>query len=180
MTSTIAPIIRKIIKAVRTALRAIRRFAVANTRSTASLNREASRFCWLNAWTIFIAPSTSVVTVPTAAMRSWLRVEIARTRRPSTSIGARTIGMPISIMPASFGARNSMVATQPMDMTMLRKATETVVPTTCSMMVVSTVMRDVISAGLFSSKKPGDSRRRLRWTASRMSATVLSPSQDTK
>jgi hypothetical protein len=29
----------------------------------------------LNAWTIFIAPSTSLVTVPTSAMRSWLRVE---------------------------------------------------------------------------------------------------------
>ena len=35
--------------------------------------------------------------------------------------------------------------------TTLRKAIETVVPTTCSMIVVSTVIRDVISAGRFSS-----------------------------
>ena len=72
------------------------------------------------------------------------------------------------------------MTTQPMPMTMLRSATETVVPTTCSMIVVSTVMREVISAGRFSSKKPGDRRSRLRCTASRMSATVRSPSQETK
>ena len=62
----------------------------------------------------------------------------------------------------------------------LRSATETVVPTTCSMIVVSTVIRDVISAGRFSSKKPGERRSRLRCTARRMSATVRSPSQETK
>ena len=39
---------------------------------------------------------------------------------------------------------------------------------------------DVISAGRFSSKKPGERRNRLRCTASLMSATVRSPSQDTK
>ena len=73
-----------------------------------------------------------------------------------------------------------MVATQPIPMTVLRSATETVVPTTCSIIVVSTVMREVISAGRFSSKKPGDMRNRLRCTARRISATVRSPSQETK
>ena len=55
-----------------------------------------------------------------------------------------------------------MVAIQPTPMTMFRSATDTVVPTTCSMIVVSTVIRDVISAGRFSSKNPGDRRSRLR------------------
>ena len=65
MTITIAPIIRKIIIAVRIARMPMRRLAVANTFSTASPKRFASRCCWLNACTIFIAPSTSLVTVPT-------------------------------------------------------------------------------------------------------------------
>ena len=65
-------------------------------------------------------------------------------------------------------------------MTMLRSATEKVVPTTCSMIVVSAVSREAISDGLFSSKKRGASRSRLRCTASRRSATTRSPSQETK
>ena len=69
---------------------------------------------------------------------------------------------------------------QAIPVTRLRSATDAVVPTTCSMIVVSTVMREVISAGRFSSKKPGDIRSRLRCTASRMSATVRSPNQETK
>ena len=63
---------------------------------------------------------------------------------------------------ASFGASARMIM-QAKARTRLRSATETVVPTTCSMIVVSTVTtRDVISAGRFSSKKPGDRRSRLR------------------
>ena len=53
-------------------------------------------------------------------------------------------------------------AIQPTPRTMLRSATDTVVPTTCSMIVVSTVIREVISAGRFSSKNPGDRRSKLR------------------
>ena len=56
----------------------------------------------------------------------------------------------------------NIVMMQPMPMIELRSATETVVPTTCSMIVVSTVIREVISAGRFSSKKPGDMRSKLR------------------
>ena len=104
MISVIAPNIRKMTIAVIIARSRMRRLAVANTRSTASAKRAVSRPCWLNAWTIFIAPSTSLVTVPTSAMRSWLRVEIARTRRPRKTIGTTTSGMPSSIMPASLGA----------------------------------------------------------------------------
>ena len=95
-------------------------------------------------------------------------------------MGPSSTGMPSSISPASLGARTNIVATQPTPMTRLRNATDTVVPTTCSMMVVSTVIREVISAGRFSSKKPGDMRSRFRCTASRMSATVRSPSHETK
>ncbi len=68
----------------------------------------------------------------------------------------------------------------PIPMTILRKATESVVPTTCSMIVVSVVIREEISDGRFSSKKAGARRSRLRWTAARMSATTRSPIQLTK
>jgi hypothetical protein len=40
-------------------------------------------------------------------------------------------------------------------------------------------MREEISLGLFSSKKPGASRNRFCCTARRMSATTRSPSHDT-
>ena len=113
-------------------------------------------------------------------MRSWLLVDTARTRRPSTMIGPTISGMPSSIMPASFGDSTNRITRQAMPMTMLRSATDTVVPTTCSMIVVSTVSREVISAGRFSSKNPGDKRSKLRCTASRISATVRSPSHETK
>ena len=68
----------------------MRFLAVLNTASVALVKRSASRSCWLKAWTIFIAPSTSPVTVPTSAMRSWLRLEMARTRRPRM-VSGRTI-----------------------------------------------------------------------------------------
>ncbi len=153
---------RKMTIAVISARTSMRRLAVVKTRSTASPKREVSRPCWLNAWTIFIAPSTSLVTVPTSAMRSWLWVEIARTRRPRMTIGRTINGTPSSSRPASLGASANRMMAQAVPMTRLRSATDTVVPTTCSMIVVSTVMRLVISAGRFSSKKPGDSRSRLR------------------
>ena len=89
-------------------------------------------------------------------------------------------GTPSSIIPASLGDSANRMAMHAVPMTRLRSATDTVVPTTCSMIVVSTVMREVISAGRFSSKKPGDMRSRLRCTARRMSATVRSPSHETK
>ena len=59
----------------------------------------------------------------------------------------------------------------------LRSATETVVPTTCSIRAVSAVMRLEISFGLFSSKKLGACRSKFCCTARRMSATTRSPSQ---
>ena len=62
----------------------------------------------------------------------------------------------------------------------LRSATERVVPTVCSMIAVSAVMRLDISFGLLVSKKDGDRRRRFVWTALRTSATTRSPSQLTK
>jgi len=68
----------------------------------------------------------------------------------------------------------------PSPMTILRSATDTVVPTTCSITAVSEVIREAISEGLFSSKKPGARLSRLRCTASRISATTRSPSQLTK
>ena len=43
----------------------------------------------------------------------------------------------------------------------LRSATETVVPTTVSMIAVSEVIREEISFGLFTSKKLGARRSRL-------------------
>ncbi len=180
MIIVIAPNIMKIMKAVISARSRIRRFAVPNTRSTDSVKRLASRSCWPNACTIFIAPSTSLVTVPTSAMRSWLRREMARTWRATTAIGPTTSTAPATTKAASLGASANRMTTHTIASTRLRSMTETVVPTTCSMIVVSTVIREVISAGRFSSKKPGDRRSRLRWTARRMSATVRSPIHDTK
>ncbi len=66
---------------------------------------------------------------------------------------------------------------QTMPMIVLRSAIETDEPTTCSIIVVSTVIRLVISAGRFSSKKAGDWRNRLRCTLRRTSATTRSPIQ---
>ena len=68
----------------------------------------------------------------------------------------------------------------PIPVIRLRSATETVVPTTCSMIAVSAVIRLLISFGLFSSKKLGGIRSRLVWTSRRMSATTRSPSHETK
>ena len=68
----------------------------------------------------------------------------------------------------------------PMAMSALRRATDTVDPTTCSMIAVSAVNRLAISLGLFSSKKEGASVSRLLCTLMRKSATTRSPSQDTK
>jgi hypothetical protein len=162
ITKVIEPKMMKIAIAVMIERTRMRRLAVAKTLCTASANLLASRFCWLKACTIFIAPRTSLVTVPTLAMRSWLRVEIARTRRPRIASGNMTRTVPTRMERASLGASANRMQTQAIPSSALRRATETVVPTTCSMIVVSTVMREVISAGLFSSKKPGDRRSRLR------------------
>ena len=105
MTRVMAVNIMAMTMAVMNARRAIRFLAVEKTVSVAAVKRWASRSCWLKAWTIFIAPNTSLVTAPTSAMRSWLRVEMARTRRPMKTIGRTISGMPSSIIPASLGAR---------------------------------------------------------------------------
>src|SRR3546814_15697329 len=61
-----------------------------------------------------------------------------------------------------------------------RSSDLSVVPTTISTTAVSAVGREAISDGRFSSNQRGASRSRLRWTAIRTSATVRSPSHDTK
>ena len=121
MIMMIDPKARKMTIAVMTARSSIRFLAVANTRSTASEKRERSRSCWLNAWTIFIAPRTSLVTVPTSAMRSWLMIETARTFRPTMVSGMTISGTPSSSRPASLGARKNRMMAQAMPMTRLRK-----------------------------------------------------------
>ena len=68
----------------------MRRRAVSNVRSTASPNRASSRGSWPNAWTTFIAPSTSAARTPTIATRSWLLREARRRRPPNTVIGPTT------------------------------------------------------------------------------------------
>ena len=100
-----------------------------------------------------------------------------RSRRPSNTIGTITSGMPSS-RPASASAparTGSRCRRSPI--TMLRSATETVVPTTFSITAVSAVIREAISEGRFSSKKRGARRSRLSCTSARMSATTRSPSQ---
>ena len=75
-----------------------------NPRSTVAVKRAASRCSWPKAWTIFIAPSTSVAVLPMSASRSWLARDKVRTRRPRPISTSRTTGMPSSSSAASFGA----------------------------------------------------------------------------
>ncbi len=104
MIAVIAPKISVMTTAVRLARSVMRRRAVAKVVSTASPKRAASRSSWPNAWTIFIAPSTSVVVAPTLATRSWLERATFSSRRPMNTIGSTTSGMPSSSMPVSLGA----------------------------------------------------------------------------
>ena len=85
----------------------------------------------------------------------------------------------MSSQAVSFGASQNSTATPMIAVSALRSATETVVPTTCSMRAVSEVMRLEISRGLFSSKKLGGMRSRFDCTARRISATTRSPSHET-
>jgi DMSO/TMAO reductase YedYZ heme-binding membrane subunit len=70
--------------------------------------------------------------------------------------------------------------TPPVPVTILRRLTEMVDPTICSMIAVSLVMREAISEGRFVSKKLGERWSRLDWVAVRRSATTRSPSHDTQ
>ena len=99
--------------------------------------------------------------VPTLATLSWLLRDAFSSRRPKKTMGRTTEGMPANSHMVRLGARPNSKITPPIPIKMLRKATETVVPTICSMIAVSAVMRLAISAGRFSSKKRGASRSRL-------------------
>ena len=83
-------------------------------------------------------------------------------------------------MTANFGASAKSEMIPPIPVSVLRKATETVVPTATSICAVSEVRREATSDGRFSSNQRGASVRRLDCTAIRTSATVRSPSHDTK
>ena len=83
----------------------MRFFAVAKLRSTAASKRAASRFSWLNAWTMRMADSVSETIAPTSAMRSWLCRERRRTRRPKMMIGRMTAGIASTSHMVSSGAR---------------------------------------------------------------------------
>ncbi len=87
--------------------------------------------------------------------------------------------MPITISAASLTDSVNRKISPPTIVKLERSATETVVPTTCSISVVSEVRREAISDGRFSSKKRGDSVSRLACTAMRRSATTRSPIQAT-
>ncbi len=91
-----------------------------------------------------------------------------------------TSGTPITIDSAIFGAKTKSRMTPPIPVSPLRNATDTVVPTAPSIREVSEVSREATSDGRFSSNHRGASRSRLDCTAMRMSATVRSPSQETK
>ena len=95
-------------------------------------------------------------------------------------IGRMISGTPITIDKAIFGAKTNSRITPPIPVRPLRSATDTVVPTAPSISAVSEVSREATSDGRFSSNQRGASRNRLACTAMRMSATVRSPSHDTK
>ena len=113
-------------------------------------------------------------------MVSWLERDSRLTRRPKSTMGATTNGTLTNTTMASFGSVTTKSATPPMNMRILRSAMETEEPITVCSRVVSVVMRDWISVGMFFSKKAGCSRIRRLNTASRMSALTRSPIQETK
>ena len=174
------PNINAITSAVRNARSRIRFFAALNVTSTASANRTPSRLSWPKACTILIAPSASEMMVPTLATLSWLVRDAFSKRRPRKTIGNTTTGIPASSQMVRLGARPNSKVTPPMPIKILRSATDTVVPTICSIIAVSAVMRLAISPGLFSSKKRGAKRNKFCCTATRMSPTTRSPNQLTK
>jgi len=155
----------------------MRRLAVSKVASTVALKRSASRVSWLKACTMRSAPRTSLMVTLMPATRSWLDREIFFSRRPNHVIGSTTTGMPISRPSIKVGISFDIRASPPIAVIELRSAMETVVPTACSISVVSDVIRLEISAGLFSSKKLGGIRSKLVCTPRRISATTRSPSQ---
>jgi hypothetical protein len=100
----IPPKIKEMTIMVISARTMIRRRAVPKAASTALRKRLPSRCSWEKAWTMRIAPSVSATIVPTSAMRSWLLRERFRTRRPSSTIGTITNGIPTSRPSVSIGA----------------------------------------------------------------------------
>ena len=88
---------------------------------------------------------------PISATRSWLVRETLRSRRPNSVIGTTIAGMISSRPMVSPGTSQNRYSVPPIAISALRNATETVVPTTCSISAVSLVMRLEISLGLFSS-----------------------------
>jgi len=89
------------------------------------------------------------------------------------------MGMPITSAAASLVLYRNMNTIPPTSVKVLRNAIDITEPTTCSMIVVSAVSREAISAGEFSSKKGGESVRRLSCTSVRISATIRSATQET-
>ena len=171
-TSVIAPNIRTITIAVMIARSKMRRRAVREARSTASAKRVASRASWPNAWTIFIAPSTSptiAADVGDAVLAAARDVAHAaaehddRQRRPAGCRAAASAGQPRREHEQIDDAADAEddVAQRHRD----GRADHLLDHR------VSAVSREAISDGRFSSKKRGARRSRLCCTATRMSAT---------
>ncbi len=99
----IEPKIRPMMIAVMPARTVMRRRATPKAASTALPNRSVSRFSWLKAWTIFIAPSVSDTIAPISAILSCELREKLRTRPPSNRIGTMITGMASRSDPASLG-----------------------------------------------------------------------------
>ena len=151
--------------------------AVAKTLDRFGLPGRFSRSCWLNAWTILIAPRTSLLTAPTSAIRSWLRLEIARTRCPSRVIGTTTSSAPVRIRaPASARAEKDDHAGEGKD-EIAQRDRDCGSHHPLDDRRVDGIL-DVISAGRFS-EEAGRQAEQVARTAT-MSATVRSPSQETK
>ena len=132
-----------------------RRMAVANASSTRTPNRWRSTASWTKACTARMPVKVSSTYTPTSATRSWLSRDKARTRRPSKTIGATTIGTTSNTNPVSLALVTSSMIRPPTSSSKLRRAIDTEEPTTTCTRVVSVDSRDSTSPVRRVSKKPG-------------------------
>ena len=78
-------------------------------------------------------------------MRSWLSRETFWMRRPPSTIGNTASGIPTTAHAASFGLVTNSIASEPNTVTVLRRATDMLEPTTLRSSSASVVRRETSS-----------------------------------
>jgi len=112
-----------------------------------------------------------------SAMPSCASRDSLRTQRPTPISGTITAGTSSRIQPIRRGLVSASITSAPTRLMEERSAIEMPAPAMDCTRVVSVVSRESTSPERVTSKNDGSSRTTLRYTASRMSATMRSPSQ---